>query len=163
MCALAVAWQRVLHGSLVSKVVRPRRCDLFTHRLFCVCELGQSMRKMKAGTANSTAVAELAAASSDRQEDAAAAAVPEVDEPLQFQSHADMQVDPIDERANALVNKELTHIAMHYTEDAFVADATARIFPTHKAIVYIDAPTSKTRPDSDSLARGRFCQLTATW
>ncbi len=138
----------------------------------------QEMEKMKAGTAT---VMPTGPASSDggaapldmplgggmspQSEDGPAAACPPdeddgiVSDILEVKPPVE---DPVLEKARSLAQQELSHIAVFCKRDAFIADITKRLGPSHKAIVFLEAPTSKAKVIHEFLKLrdhfpGNFC------
>ncbi len=72
-------------------------------------------------------------------------------DPLVISCDDEVEADPVEQRACALAEKELGHIAIHGTSEAFKEDFMGRVFRDQKVVFFIDAPTSKLRIVSDSM------------
>ena len=59
--------------------------------------------------------------------------------------------DPMKKRLHAEVARQQVHVAIHSDKDSFLADCRSRIVAEEKAIIYVEAPSSKTRILSDMI------------
>ena len=59
--------------------------------------------------------------------------------------------DPLAKELQAEVTKQLVHVAIHSEKASFVSDCTSRIVSDEKAIIYVEAPSSKARIAADFL------------
>ena len=53
--------------------------------------------------------------------------------------------DPVQKQLDMLVEKHLIHVALHSDSKSFLADCSSRICTVNKAIILLEAPTSKAR------------------
>ena len=65
---------------------------------------------------------------------------------------AEAEDDPLMKRLQTEVARQQLHVAIHGEKDSFIADCKSRIVPNEKAIIYVEAPSSKTRILTDMLA-----------
>jgi len=76
----------------------------------------------------------------------------------------DQGVDPVLVKAKSLTDEELVHVSVHTEAQAFKHDIEGRVMPGHKAVVFIDAPTSKSKILHDFLnMRACFPQQFCLW
>ncbi len=61
------------------------------------------------------------------------------------------EVNPVQERAQALAREQLNHIVIHESEASLKAELKVRVLKDQKVIFLLDAPTSKLKVVSDSL------------
>ncbi len=68
-----------------------------------------------------------------------------------------MAENPVVEKARSWAQQELPHAPVFSKRDAFIPDITKRLGPSHKAIVFLEAPTSKAKIMHDFLKLKDHC------
>ncbi len=116
------------------------------------------LSKMKAGSVAvvaSTADGDDAAPAESQGSEAAAelsgAADGEHADLLTVGSDAGLADDPLSKQLQAEVAKQLVHVAIHNEKQTFVTDCKSRIVSEEKALIYVEAPSSKARILADFL------------
>ena len=73
------------------------------------------------------------------------------------------QEDPILQKAEALADAESTHICIHTDRQEFQKDVESRVLSTHKALIVIEAPSSKPKVFNDLLRMTEKFKLNAAY
>ena len=118
------------------------------------------LSKMKAGAVPKLTATEEDSAPAGSQGMDAAAAEPsctadgdggEYADLLTVGGEAGTAEDPLAKELQSEVSKQLVHVAIHSEKASFVSDCASRIVSDEKAIIYVEAPSSKPRIAADFL------------